>query len=186
MIKIFFLFFFAVPSVIISTSFLINWWISESVNKIEGFLIAPWITNWIWKLLLHFYIHIRSDKTEKFSFFQFPQTNFLSTISRPLASNQIELKLNWMIFSVILFYAFQFTFSPSQSCRFLLLHHHHHFVICNVVLLIFIFNSFYVSSTLFDDQNEVFTCYCCMYIFGILRLKSLWLIKFRNEEIFIL
>ena len=44
-------------------------------------------------------------------FFQFPQTNFLSTISRPLASNQIELKLNWMIFSVFL-YAFQFTFSP--------------------------------------------------------------------------
>lgn len=46
------------------------------------------------------------------------------------------------------------------------------------------YNSFYVSSTLFDDQNNFFSYYFRLH-FGagfFLRLKSLWLIKFRTHR----
>lgn len=46
------------------------------------------------------------------------------------------------------------------------------------------YNSLYVSSTLFDDQNNFFSYYFRLH-FGadfFLRLKSLWLIKFRTHR----
>jgi hypothetical protein len=95
----FFFNFVTVPSVIISTSFLINWWISESVNKIEGFLIAAWITNRIWKLLLHFlYFSISSD--------QLFIDNFASSC---VQSNWIKIKLDDFVVFLFLCFSIHFT-----------------------------------------------------------------------------
>ena len=102
---------------IISTSFLINWWISESVNKIEGFLIAHGLHSMVHEnfYFIQFYVFWSQRKyQEKNSISAYARRgkkDTLSTISRPLASNQIELKLNWKIFLYFLCFS-NFFFSP--------------------------------------------------------------------------